>query len=150
MIVENDCLILHILQMSDGETREEVPMDVMILQPAEREAKLLQANREELVERIARTIRADGTVQPLGGLHLARCSLPLKPVHSVLEPSVCDCSGQQGGPAGRESLPLRPLTVSARHRRAAPRQPGPRSFEGATLPQSAPGTCPHPRQFGHG
>ena len=31
MIVENDCLILQIFQMRDGETREEVPMNVMIL-----------------------------------------------------------------------------------------------------------------------
>jgi len=75
--------------MSDGETREGVPMNVMILQQAEREAVLLQANREELVERIGRAMREDGTVQPLQGLHLSRCSLPLKPVHSVLEPSVC-------------------------------------------------------------
>jgi AraC-type transcriptional regulator len=75
--------------MSDGETREEVPMDVMILQPTEREAQRVQANREELVERIARTVRADGTVQILSGLHLSRRSVPLKPVHSVVEPSVC-------------------------------------------------------------
>src|SRR5258708_21858034 len=34
-------------------------------------------------------MREDGTVQMLQGLHLSRCSLPLKPVHSVLEPSVC-------------------------------------------------------------
>src|SRR2546423_13048143 len=89
MIVENDCLILQIFQMSDRETREEVPMNVMIHQKAEREAELMQANREELVEQIARAIREDGTVQLLQGLHLSRCSLPLKPVHSVLEPSVC-------------------------------------------------------------
>ena len=82
-------MILHIFQMSDGETREGVPMNVMILQQAEREAVLLQANREELVERIGRAMREDGTVQPLQGLHLSCCSLPLKPVHSVLEPSVC-------------------------------------------------------------
>src|SRR6266571_3432282 len=75
--------------MSDGETREEVPMNVMIHQQAEREAQRVQAEREELVERIARTMRADGTAQPLQGLHLSRSSLPLKPVHSVLEPSVC-------------------------------------------------------------
>ena len=89
MIVENDCLILQIFQMSDRETREEVPMNVMIHQQAEREAELMQANREELVERIGRALREDGTVQLLQGLHLSRCSLPLKPVHSVLEPSVC-------------------------------------------------------------
>src|SRR6266849_651573 len=76
-------------QMSDRETREEVPMNVMILQPTEREAELMQAHREELVERIGRAVREDGTVQPLQGLHLSRSSLPLKPLHSVVEPSVC-------------------------------------------------------------
>src|SRR5713226_5637025 len=89
MIVENDCLILQIFQMSDGETREEVPMDVMNHQPAEREAQRVQANREELVERIARALRADGTAQPLQGLHLYRHSFPLEQVYSVVEPSLC-------------------------------------------------------------
>ena len=72
MIVENACLILQIFQMSDRETREEVPMNVMIHKPAEREAQLMQANREELVERIGRAMREDGTTQPLPGLHLYR------------------------------------------------------------------------------
>ena len=89
MIVENDCLILQIFQMSDGETREEVPMDVMNHQPAEREAELMQANREELVERIARAMREDGTAQPLQGLHLNRSSLPTEPLHGVTKPSLC-------------------------------------------------------------
>src|SRR5437763_3131717 len=75
MIVENDCLILQIFQIGDGETREEVAMNVMIHKPAEREAQRVQANREELVERIGRAMREDGTAQPLHGLHLARCSL---------------------------------------------------------------------------
>jgi len=64
-------------------------MHVMILQQAEREVQRVQANREELVERIAWAIREDGAIQPLPGLHLARRSTPLEPVHSVLEPSVC-------------------------------------------------------------
>src|SRR6266496_3543191 len=64
-------------------------MDVMIHQQAEREAQRVQANREELVERIARAIREDGPAQPLQGLHLYRSSLPLEPVHSVVEPSFC-------------------------------------------------------------
>lgn len=89
MIVANDCLILHIFQMSDGETRDEVPMDVMNHQQAEREAQRVQANREELVERIGRVVRKDGTVQPLHGLHLSRSSLPLEPLHGVIVPSVC-------------------------------------------------------------
>src|ERR1700693_1921919 len=64
-------------------------MDVMIHQQAEREAQRVQANREELVERIARAMRDDGTAHPLLGLHLYRSSLPLEPVHSVLKPSLC-------------------------------------------------------------
>jgi AraC-like DNA-binding protein len=74
--------------MDDGETREEVPMDVMNNKPAEREAQLLQANREELVERIGRAVREDGTTQPLQGLHLYRRSSPLELLHGVSEPSV--------------------------------------------------------------
>jgi AraC-like DNA-binding protein len=64
-------------------------MNVRNSQQAEREAKLLQANREELVERIGRAIRQDGTAQPLNGLHLYRHSLPLEQVYSVVEPSLC-------------------------------------------------------------
>src|SRR5947199_2038255 len=89
MIVANDCLILRIFQMGDGAIREEVLMDVMNHQQAEREAVLMQAHREELVERIGRAIHADGTAQPLHGLHLYRHSLPLEQVYNVVEPSVC-------------------------------------------------------------
>jgi len=64
-------------------------MSVMILQQAEREVLRVQANREELVEQIARAVREDGTIQPLQGLYLSRVSFPLKPLHSVLEPSFC-------------------------------------------------------------
>ncbi len=64
-------------------------MTVMLLQPTSREAERLHIQREELVERIGRAILADGTIQPLPGLHLARVSVPLQPVYSVLEPSVC-------------------------------------------------------------
>ncbi len=89
IIIANDCLILHIFQMGDGETREEVLMDVMNHQQAEREAQRVQANREELVERIAQAIRQDGTAQLLQGLHLYRHSFPLEQVYSVVEPSLC-------------------------------------------------------------
>src|SRR6266480_6078222 len=82
-------MILHIFHLEDGETREEVPMDIMNPQPAEREAERMQANREELVERIARAMREDGTTQPLKGLHLSRSSSPTEPLHSVSDPSVC-------------------------------------------------------------
>src|SRR5436305_2004422 len=89
MIVANDCLILRIFQMGDGAIREEVLMDVMNHRQAEREAVLMQAHREELVERIARALRQDGTVQPLQGLYLYRHSFPLEQAYSVVEPSLC-------------------------------------------------------------
>ncbi|HEX6799641.1 MAG TPA: AraC family transcriptional regulator [Ktedonobacterales bacterium] len=56
---------------------------------ADREAQRADANREELVERIARAIRADGVVQPLKGLHLSRHSVLLERIHAVVEPSLC-------------------------------------------------------------
>ena len=73
-------------------------MDVMNHQQAEREAELMQANREELVERIARAMRQDGTAQPLQGLHLYRRSSPLELLHGVSEPSVAVIA--QGSLAG--------------------------------------------------
>jgi hypothetical protein len=82
-------MILHIFQMSKAETGKEGAMNMMNHQQAEREAELMQANREELVERIARTIHEDGTIQPLKRLHLYRSSLPTEPVHIVIEPCVC-------------------------------------------------------------
>jgi phage gp36-like protein len=75
--------------MDDGETRKEVAMDVMNPQQAERETQRVHANREELVERIARAMREDGIAQPLHGFYLSRYSLPLKQVHGVGKPSVC-------------------------------------------------------------
>jgi AraC-like DNA-binding protein len=56
---------------------------------SERELQRMQANREELVERIARAVPEDGIAEPLEGLYLARASLPLQPVHSVMQPSLC-------------------------------------------------------------
>src|SRR6266571_2803142 len=89
IITENDCRILQSCQMDDGATRGEVAMDVIDQKPSEREAMLLQASREELVERIGRTMRQDGSAQPLPGLHLYRHSIPLEQVYSLVEPSVC-------------------------------------------------------------
>src|SRR5579871_6695322 len=63
-------------------------MDVINHQ-AKWEAQHLHASREELVERITRTIHEDGAIQPLKGLHLARQSVPMQKLHSVVEPSFC-------------------------------------------------------------
>ena len=45
-------------------------------QQAEREAQRMQANREELVERMMRACREDGPVQPLEGIRFYRVSAP--------------------------------------------------------------------------
>ncbi|GHO80588.1 AraC family transcriptional regulator [Ktedonobacter sp. SOSP1-85] len=64
-------------------------MNVVINHQAEHESVPLQANRKELVERIARAVREDGTVQPLQGMYLTRSSSPTEPLPGVFEPSVC-------------------------------------------------------------
>jgi AraC-like DNA-binding protein len=68
---------------------EKVTMDSMNPQQVEREAHRAQANRDELVERIARAIREDGRVEPLKGLRLHRASSPTESVHSMSGPAFC-------------------------------------------------------------
>lgn len=64
------------------------PLAVMD-QQTQREAQRTGAQREELVERIERSIRHDGVVEPLPGVHLSRRSVPLEQIHSVVGPSLC-------------------------------------------------------------
>jgi AraC-like DNA-binding protein len=64
-------------------------MDGIMVQQAEREAQRIKANREEMVERIMQALPEDGVAQPLEGLFLARASVPLEPIHSVVKPSFC-------------------------------------------------------------
>ncbi len=59
------------------------------LKQAEHEAIRAYANREELIERIARAAPEDGTVQPLEGFYLARASKPMQRILSVVKPSFC-------------------------------------------------------------
>ena len=58
-------------------------------QQVEREAHWAQASRDELAERIARTVRKDGRAEPLKGLHLHRESSTKELVHSVSIPAFC-------------------------------------------------------------
>jgi AraC-like DNA-binding protein len=48
-----------------------------------------KANRVELVDRIARALPGDGTVEPMKGLHLNRASIVTEPHPSVAHPSFC-------------------------------------------------------------
>jgi AraC-like DNA-binding protein len=56
---------------------------------ADRVARQMQAQREELVERLVFAIPDDGTVEPLPGLRLNRLSAPVGPVHNVSDPAFC-------------------------------------------------------------
>ena len=58
-------------------------------QSEEREAHRAQDSRDELVERIARAIREDGTVETLEGLRLRRASSPTELGHGVSYPAFC-------------------------------------------------------------
>jgi AraC-like DNA-binding protein len=64
-------------------------MDVMKGQRAAWERQHAHTNHEELVARIASTLQADGTVEPLPGLHLYRASSPTQPLHAVIVPAFC-------------------------------------------------------------
>jgi AraC-like DNA-binding protein len=89
MIVQNYCTILYIIEMGDAGTREETTMDVTNRPQSEREVQRAQASREELVERLTRAIRDDGTAEPLAGLRLRRASSPTGLGHGVSFPSFC-------------------------------------------------------------
>jgi AraC-like DNA-binding protein len=68
---------------------EEFVIDSMNPQQVEPEAHRAQANRDELVERIARAIREDGKIEPLKGLHLHRSCSPTELVYGVSDLSFC-------------------------------------------------------------
>ncbi len=59
------------------------------MEALERERRWLRSNRDELVERIARLVPADGTAEPLPGVMLRRASAPTELGHGVSSPSFC-------------------------------------------------------------
>jgi AraC-like DNA-binding protein len=89
MIVQDCCTILQIIGTGDEGTSEGAAMDLIDRPQSEREANKAQAGRDELVDRIARAIREDGTIEPLEGLHLNRASSPTEPVYAVSKPALC-------------------------------------------------------------
>jgi hypothetical protein len=74
MIVQNCCTILYIRASDAAGTTEEARMDSTNQWPSEGEMQRMHASREELVERLTRAIRDDGTAEPLPGLRLRRAS----------------------------------------------------------------------------
>jgi AraC-like DNA-binding protein len=55
----------------------------------DRQARRMQADQDELADRIARAIPRDGRAEVQPGLFFNRASSPTAPVHGVLEPSFC-------------------------------------------------------------
>ncbi|QIN83528.1 helix-turn-helix domain-containing protein [Rubrobacter tropicus] len=64
-------------------------MDSMDRPRSEREADRAQTRRDELVERVARAVREDGTVEAPGGLRLLRRSSPTPKDHGVSSHALC-------------------------------------------------------------
>ena len=89
MISQNGCPILQMIEMDDAGTREAASMDSTNRQQSEHEVYRVQASRDELVERLARAIPEDGTVEPLAGVRLHRASAPTGMEHGVSLPSLC-------------------------------------------------------------
>jgi AraC-like DNA-binding protein len=89
MIVQKFSTILQILKLGDVGAGEEDAMDLMDRPASGSEEPRAQAGRDELVERIARAVREDGTVETLEGLYLARSSSPTELGHSVSTPAFC-------------------------------------------------------------
>lgn len=58
-------------------------------QPTDREESRIRANREELVERMARAASAEGAAKPLDGIRLFRASLPTELFPVVSDPAFC-------------------------------------------------------------
>ena len=126
-------------------------MDSTNGRPSEREAQRAHASRDELVERIARAVRDDGTADAAG----RAAAPPRLRAHGAgarrVRPRLLrDRAGQQGDPAGRPPLPVRPRPLPHRHRRAAHREPDRRGVAGAPLPGPRPHARPRPRRLGHG
>jgi len=64
-------------------------MDLTNSEQSKREVQRALASRDELVERLTRAIREDGTAEPLTGLRLRRASAPTGLGHGVSFPSFC-------------------------------------------------------------
>jgi len=69
--------------------RQKVTMDPISHHQTEQKTHRMQANRDELVEILARAFREDGELEPQKGLHLNRSSSPMEPLHSVYDPVFC-------------------------------------------------------------
>src|SRR4051812_32430689 len=66
-----------------------VAMETMMAAQRTREERRARDNRDELVDRISRAARADGTVEPLPGMRFRRVSRPTELGRGVSTPAFC-------------------------------------------------------------
>lgn len=64
-------------------------MDSMTYPDLEREAFRMQANRDELLERMMKTLPEDGPAEPMKDILLYRSSSPTALIHKVFDPAFC-------------------------------------------------------------
>jgi AraC-like DNA-binding protein len=88
-IFANDCTILQKFRARRAVKKRMGYDRSMNHREAKREARRMQSNREELVERIARALPEDGSLDLFSGFRLARSSRPTKPIHAVYQPAFC-------------------------------------------------------------
>ena len=67
----------------------DAPIDPVNHTTSSHEILRAEANRGELVDRIAQAVPEDGRVEPMEGLFLNRCSAPSGPLHVVARPCLC-------------------------------------------------------------
>ena len=89
MIVQESCTILQRSGMDDAGTKFGVTMDLMNNPYSERGTHMAQAGREELVERVGRVVREEGTFDLPGGLRLLRQPSPTELEHGISFPAFC-------------------------------------------------------------
>jgi hypothetical protein len=73
--------------------REEITMEMNL---QEHDTQRVEANRVELVERIAYATREHNQVEPLEGVRLFRASAPTELAHNLSQPALAVIA--QGGP----------------------------------------------------
>lgn len=89
MILQNHWMILQdcpLGQAGGGPVADTTWTDQVQREP---DALKTQGLQDELVERLARVTRHDGTVEPLPGLRLSRSSSPTEPLHAKFVPAFC-------------------------------------------------------------
>src|SRR3954454_18268313 len=64
-------------------------MRKMTIATSQQQARNVEADREELAERIARALPRQGVAEPQAGLHLSRFSFTNDRSHTGLEPCFC-------------------------------------------------------------